>query len=60
MGSKYIRDGLALLSVAWLVALLAAGCARKAQVEEPLDFAQAKRIAAAEGKPILVDFFANW
>ncbi len=60
MGSRYIRGRLVLLPVALLVALLAAGCLQKGEVEEPADFAQAKRIAAAEGKPILVDFFANW
>lgn len=60
MGATYIRARWAFLLVAPLLTLLAGSCAQESAQDGPASFAEAKRLAAAAGKPILVDFFADW
>ena len=43
-----------------LVAVLVAAAWAPAAATEPATFAEAQTLAAAEGKPLLVDFFATW
>ena len=60
MGATTIRARRVFVLLVPFVAFLALSCARNVEVREPVSFADAKRIAAAEGKPILIDFFADW
>lgn len=60
MGEQTIRVRRVFVPFAPLLAVLVLSCAQKLEVREPVSFADAKRIAAAEGKPLLVDFFADW
>jgi hypothetical protein len=60
MGATTIRHIWAFPLAVALVACLAAGCADDATDGKLASFAEAKSLAASQGKPILIDFFADW